>query len=208
MNKGKQMLFSKKDMDFVSSKTHSAVTEYCEQHKWPIEGCCLPYSVIGVEVLKGMGVRAVVQAGTACFRIVDHKDDNGVKNTYLSYLWSPDSELSRMALDNDEMPEMHVWIAIPDSNEVIDFTTRHIKRLCDRGDRFINLEWPEYVWFDADSIGDVMKEHGPNSIVLRPYEEAIALAMFMSSEWVDFYTTGQALNMIRSHIREGGSFCA
>ena len=39
----------------------------------------------------------------------------------------PDPE-SAMSVAMGNLPEMHVWVGIVDQQEIVDFTTRHLKR--------------------------------------------------------------------------------
>lgn len=84
---------------------------------------CIFWSMYGVEVLRALGLRAILQAGTALWRIVRPEDDDGKRDTHFGYVWSPGEPASKEALKAGFMPEMHVWIGLPDSQEIVDFCT-------------------------------------------------------------------------------------
>jgi hypothetical protein len=63
------------------------------------------------------------------------------------------------------LPEMHCWVGIVDSQEIVDFTTRHLKAAC----AAVGMEWsaaapPRYLWCKA--------KEPPDWVVYRPNREA------------------------------------
>jgi hypothetical protein len=124
------------------------------------------------EELVCMGHRPVIQAGTASWpRLKLPEEDDGVIATHFSYQWSPDEPPSFLAMLNDMLPEMHVWVALPDRNEVIDFTTGYLPEQCE----FVSgMEWtapnpPPFVWCKADRL--------PPHTVYQPHIDAIDCAL-------------------------------
>jgi hypothetical protein len=134
---------------------------------------CLYWAHYTVEVLKALGIRAVIQAGSASWPRLRPDQDNGVAPTHHSYVWEPDSATTKARLAAVGMPELHVWAAIPARGEIIDMTTRFWPEQC----RLIQrLDWPgdkppTYFWGTADEV--------PDGVVYTPDMTAIALALHL-----------------------------
>lgn len=90
-------------------------------------------------VLGANGVRAYVQGGTALWRRLPRELDDGVAPTHFGYEFDVDSPATRARLAADLLPEMHVWIVIPDREEIVDLTTGDQVRRCRE---VIGLDWP------------------------------------------------------------------
>lgn len=109
-------------------------------------------------------VRAIIQAGSMSWPCVD-KDD-GMSPTHFSYVFDPDDPASRAALRSGQMPEMHVWAAIPTDKTIIDLTTCY---LIQQAKHRANIEWtapmpPDHLWCRADDL--------PPGVLYRPAPEA------------------------------------
>ena len=52
--------------------------------------------------------------------------DDGTAPTHFSYEWSPWREESQAALKLGLLPEIHVWVGLPDQNELLDFATKFL----------------------------------------------------------------------------------
>lgn len=90
---------------------------------WRPTGRCLFWAMYAIEAIRARGVRAILQAGSATWRIVREEDDDGVASTHFGYVWSPNEEASRKAIAEGFMPEMHVWAGIPEDQVLVDLTT-------------------------------------------------------------------------------------
>ena len=134
---------------------------------------CLYWAHYTVEVLKALGVLAVFQAGSASWPRLRPDQDDGVSPTHHSYVWEPDSVVTKARIVAGAMPELHVWAAIPEHGEIIDMTTRYWAEQC----RLIQkLDWPgdkppTYFWGTADEM--------PAGVMYAPDMTAIALALHL-----------------------------
>ncbi len=119
----------------------------------PIEAACLYWAgLVCAHLTKVHGIRTILQAGTMQWPCV--AEDDGVSPTHFSYVWEPDSEVTRAMLRLNHMPEMHVWAAVPSRNEIIDLTTRY---LVEQAKHRAGLEWsaappPDFLWCRADAL--------------------------------------------------------
>ena len=117
---------------------------------------CLYWARAVEHVLTSMGHRAIIQAGTMHWPIVRPEDDDGVSATHFSYMWEPDSPVSQRAVALGFLPEMHVWCALPDRQEIIDPTTQFLPQqtLETAGLAWREAEPPEYLWCSCDALPD------------------------------------------------------
>jgi len=86
---------------------------------------------------------------------VHREEDDGRIDTHFAYTWSPTAPASRAALARGTLPEIHVWCGLPDTQELLDFSTRHFRQAA----RAAGLEWtapdpPRFVWATADTMPD------------------------------------------------------
>lgn len=121
-------------------------------------GLCLYYAHQVASVLWQHHRRAVIQAGSLQWPRVRRDEDDGQINTHFSYMWAPRDRASQISAAIGNLPEMHVWVGIVDSQEVVDFSTRHIKQAALN----LNLAWtaadpPRYLW--ARSMPDWVRYH-------------------------------------------------
>jgi hypothetical protein len=116
---------------------------------------CLYYALAAAEALAARGERPVLQAGTHLWRCVASADDDGVSPTHVGYVWDPSDAASAAALELGLMPEMHVWVALPDRREVVDLTTRHLPERARRlGLRWTEPQPPDYLWAGVADLPD------------------------------------------------------
>lgn len=97
-------------------------------------------------------VRTILQAGTMEWPCT--AEDDGLSPTHFSYVYEPESNLTKVMLAADLMPEMHVWAAIPSRNEIIDLTTRF---LVSQARHRANIAWtapapPDFLWARAEEL--------------------------------------------------------
>ena len=95
------------------------------QEDFPERGACLLYALAALGVGKVLGVRLVLQAGTATWPFVAPELDDGVSANSFGYEWDPEHLRSSHALALGLMPEMHVWAGDPVAQEVVDLSTEH-----------------------------------------------------------------------------------
>jgi hypothetical protein len=132
---------------------------------------CLYWAHYTVAVLKALGIRAVIQAGSASWPRLRPDQDDGRSPTHHSYVWEPDSVATKARLVACDLPEIHVWAAIPERGELIDMTTKYWPEQCQL---IQGLGWPgdkppTYFWGTADEL--------PDGVIYRPDMKAIALAL-------------------------------
>jgi hypothetical protein len=90
--------------------------------------------------------------------------------THFTYEWSPHRPESLAALKLGLLPEIHLWIALPDQNEMVDFSTKWLPRQAAKA----GLVWrteppPDFLWCGFDDL--------PGGVVYRPDLEAIQFAL-------------------------------
>jgi hypothetical protein len=134
---------------------------------------CLYWACYTVEVLMALGIRAIIQAGSASWPRLRPDQDDGVSPTHHSYVWEPDSAATRFRLAAGDLPEMHVWAAVPERGEIIDMTTRYWPDQCLS---IQELDWPgdkppTYFWGTADEV--------PDGVIYAADMKAIALALHL-----------------------------
>ena len=115
---------------------------------------CLYWMHAGMVTLNQHGIQCWPAAGTARFHI---QPDDG-KMTHFSFEWNgdPNAELRRQATlsgDQTSLPEMHCWIYLPSTEEVVDFSTGHLPTLA----KAMGFEWkvtppPSYIWSRVQSL--------------------------------------------------------
>ncbi len=114
---------------------------------------CLYWALATAEALHRRGERVCVQAGTLEWPCVAH--DDGVSPTHFSYAWEPGSEATRERVAQDLMPEVHCWVALPDSGEVVDLSTKYLRAQAARlGVQWTGSEPPDYLWATAAELPD------------------------------------------------------
>ncbi len=129
---------------------------------------CLYATAASLVVLHRHGIKAIPQAGDMCWpRITEEKDD-GVSPTHWSYVWSPDDYRSAMAIAAGKLPEIHIWVGILDTNEVLDINTKFFPRACKES---LGIDWdapdpPDFLW----------TREIPDGVVYRPIREATIFA--------------------------------
>ncbi len=129
-------------------------------------GSCLYWSTTLASVLVGLGYRALIQAGSVYWPILPKAQDDGKRPTHFSYEWSPWREESQAALKLGLLPEIHVWVGLPDSKEIVDFSTKYFPQHA----AVEGLKWrtpppPDFLWCGPDEL--------PEGVIYRPKIDAI-----------------------------------
>jgi hypothetical protein len=141
-------------------------------------GLCLYYAHHVASVLWHHRYRAVIQAGSLQWPRVRREEDDGIINTHFAYEWSPHTQASQVAMAVGNLPEMHVWVGILDTQEIVDFTTRHLKASA----QALGMGWtapdpPAYLWCPASAT--------PDWVVYRPIAEASVYACSILKQLYD-----------------------
>lgn len=137
---------------------------------------CLYWAYFGVYELLRCGVRAVLQAGDAAWlRVSKEAYDAGEQHTHWAYIWSPETPWSQLAMQNGCLPECHVWLGLPDQQQIVDFTTGSWPRLAKEA----GVEWsgaspPKFFWGGFQDL--------PDYTLYRPQVEAIDYVRSMLRE--------------------------
>ena len=125
-------------------------------NRFSAQAACLLWASAVGEILKGMGIKSAIQAGTAHFRInhPDRDNDEGQPNAF-SYTYHENEAMGH--LFKGEFPEMHCWLYIPETEEIVDTTTgfqpAQMKKM-------IGREWdaeilpPEHLWITVQELMD------------------------------------------------------
>ena len=130
-------------------------------YNWREEGgSCLASALFGLRRLQDAGYSledALLQAGSASWPVIDMRDDDGKRATHFSFMWEPD-KLGRWALlpGSKLMGEMHVWIGVKSTQEIIDFSTHDLPRvatLLTNGLVTFKVKPPEFIWTDFPPHG-------------------------------------------------------
>lgn len=118
-------------------------------------GKCLYIAHAVATVLHKNGFRPVIQAGSMQWPIIPRDQDDGADNSHFAYMWNPEDPASIAARLAGGLPEMHVWVGLVESQTLIDFSTRDIRRHAEA----CGLVWrsgdpPRYLWARADEMPD------------------------------------------------------
>lgn len=111
---------------------------------------CLYWAAAFEEACKEFGIDdCLIQAGSAQFQF---RKDTGANDTHFSYMYDPLTATTRMR--HGLMPEIHVWNALKDSQEIVDLTTRYQAQ---QARDLRGFEWepefalPDYFWGKPDN---------------------------------------------------------
>jgi hypothetical protein len=132
-------------------------------------GQCLHIAHQVCNVLHKFDQYAVIQAGSLQWPRLRREDDDGVVDTHFSYMWSPLTPQSVVSMAAGNLPEMHVWVGMPDEQILIDFTTKFLTLAAAKlGMAWTAPEPPKYLWTSARAL--------PDRVVYTPNAEATLLA--------------------------------
>lgn len=140
-------VFTEAEKDFIVADVHNRLSRWIGTDH--LDGACLFWAGFARGYLNAhYNVGAELVAGTMSWRAVAEEDDDGRSPTHFSYVWEPDHPLSQAALERGLLPEMHVWVTIPATGEIIDLSTRYF---ANRATRFMGIRWtapkpPPYLW--------------------------------------------------------------
>ncbi len=146
------MMIQEQDRDGIVAEIRDLMAE---NYRGPqSQGACLYWAKATCEVLGQFGVRCIPQAGTGGWLRIDDADDDGKCDNAFCYEFNSDNPENVKRLAARGMPEMHVWAAIPEDNEIIDLTTGFQVQQCRET---AGMDWPgahppEYIWTKADHV--------------------------------------------------------
>ena len=133
-------------------------------------GACLYWSLTLMGVLIEHGYRPLIQAGSMSWPIVKPGEDDGKNPTHFSYDWSPWREESQAALKLGMLPEVHVWVGLPDQNELLDFSTKELpEQAAANGLTWRTKPPPDFLWCKPSGL--------PEGVLYKPNLHAIAFIL-------------------------------
>ena len=126
----------------------------CRMHSWYGESyitngmACLYFMHAGLVELAQRGILGTPAAGTAYIQIIDADLDDGKVPTHFGYEWGGHAEGAIHAkVEGNPLPEMHCWIWLPTTQEVVDFTTGTAPVMARKlGFKWQTAEPPPFVW--------------------------------------------------------------
>src|ERR1035438_3838524 len=129
-------------------------------------GRCFYWSLTLMGVLVQKGYRALIQAGSLSWPIVAPGQDDGRSPTHFSYEWSPWRPESQAALKLGLLPEIHVWVGLPDQNELLDFATQFLpEQAAKKGLAWRTAPPPDFLWCRPSDLPEgVLYEPDLNAI--------------------------------------------
>jgi len=134
------------------------------------DSLCLYWAHYGLQVLKEAGIEVCLQAGSAYWPRVDNPRETPEHvMTHFGYKWEPDSNLSRLSVRLGHLPEMHIWLGIVETQELVDFSTGTWPQACrDRIGEWETQDPPPYYWGPPGNL--------PEDVVYEPHAKATILA--------------------------------
>lgn len=98
--------------------------------------------------------KLMLQAGTLQWEFKKAELDDGISATCYSYMWEPRSPLTIAMVANGRLPEMHVWLADPEAEELIDLATGTLRA---EAEERVGLTWtradpPDFLWVGFDAV--------------------------------------------------------
>lgn len=143
---------------------------------------CLWYTFGAIPfVQKVLKKKVIPQGGTASWRRVRDEDDDGVLPTHFTYLFDFDDPLTTMSLLLRQLPEMHCWMAVPSTGDIIDLSVKHQTRACYENTQMVWQAYPlpEYLWLNVN-------DPEQDDFVYRGQREATAIAIDAAASCVRF----------------------
>lgn len=136
--------FSDAEKDFIVADIHNRMTRWFVGRR--VDAACLYWAALTRDYLnKHYDVGAELRAGSMSWRFNAH--DDGRSATHFTYLWDADSPLTRAMLERGLLPELHCWVEIPRTREIVDLTTRYLVfRAARAGIKWTAPEPPPFVW--------------------------------------------------------------
>ena len=126
-----------------------------EPRGMPADAGCLLWSCAVLHTLHQNGVNGVLQAGSSNWPLLPRHLDDGVSSTHFGYVFEADVAKVRFA--QGWLPEVHVWVVVPETETLIDMTTAYQPAQCRK---MIGKEFhpesvpPPYFWDKFDRLPD------------------------------------------------------
>lgn len=173
------LMFSILEKERLFDRVMAAVLGDPELGLLPPRARCVFFAAETVRAIRALGVRAILQAGSAGWPRVRPEQDDGklTTATHFSYMWSPHERLSREAMAAGFMPELHAWVAVPRTDEIVDLTTCYWP---EQARAIGGYAWPgalppRFFWGGA--------KHLPVGVFYRPEPEAIRFVLKAAAQF-------------------------
>ena len=126
-------MLSQADKKRLVQQARTAVVEYFPDlaDREVMAGACLYGAFFMLKTLHEAGLRPCPQAGNMSWPL--GVPDDGVSVTHWSYVWSPGCPLSQLSMSMGNLPEMHVWVGIVETQEIIDIQVGLLPEICPFG---------------------------------------------------------------------------
>jgi hypothetical protein len=111
---------------------------------------CLFWAAAFNAAAKEQGLDTLIQAGSAQFQF---RSDDGKRDTHFSYMFEPAAGM--MKFRAGELPEMHVWSWIRQTNEIVDLSLGYQPS---QARELAGYEWerefypPSYLWVPVEKL--------------------------------------------------------
>jgi len=111
-------------------------------------GKCVFYSAATMMHFKCLGIQCYLQAGSMSWPCIKMEEDDGVSPTHFSFEWEGYTQANVMRMVSGALPEMHVWVGIPETNEIVDLS---VGTLPEQAKEIAKIEWkgprpPNFLW--------------------------------------------------------------
>jgi len=153
-----------------------------------IERACIFWCYVTAHFLREAGLNPLIQAGTMLWpRKYPPLDPNDNDCTF-GYLCTHDLQAMTEDIKDGRLPELHAWIVLPETLEIVDPTTKYLDVQCRRVFRrfWLGPQPPDYIWGTVDVL--------PDGAVYIPCADAIAATLVALDAQIDM-VFGKRLNV-------------
>ena len=120
-------------------------------------GACLFWAAATNHIFRLHNIRSKIAAGSMNWPIVPKHLDDGVRPTHFSYEFEPDGRSMILSSYLGCLPEMHVWVQLTDTHEIVDLSLRSLRenymQLTGNNPQWLAPSPPKYIWTDAPPAG-------------------------------------------------------
>lgn len=110
-------------------------------------GACFLYAGYGFKVLEQLGYEPLIQAGSCSWPIIPKEEDDGACDTHFSFIFKEEEAIQHIT--RGRIPEIHVFLYLQKTEELVDFSTHDLPRVCNN---IIGKKWspkclpPPFLW--------------------------------------------------------------
>ena len=135
------------------------------------KGSCFYATATALVYLREAGLPVVLQAGSMSWPIIRREQDDGKRDTHFSYMWEIEDTIPdpvRPFLVTGHIPEVHCWLGIPETHELIDFSMPEMRKHArnELGEDAAGMVVPDYLW--SNKL--------PDWVFYEPFRKATELA--------------------------------